>query len=104
MKANLINLTKQGFNFSANTYAPKSHYKMSMRLGHVFPTTKAQAHFFVVESLQMDVLNMDDVEVIENLLNKHGFEGDYKLTKSESWVRLQNNLDLISALKKEYSL
>ena len=104
MKANEINLKKQGFTFSANTYAPKSHYKLLMKLGRVFPTTKAQATFFVTKGLKMDVLNMDDVEIIENLLNKHGFEGNYNFTKSKTWVRLKNNQDLISALKKEYSL
>lgn len=104
MKANEINLKKQGFTFSANTYASKSHYKLLMKLGRVFPTTNAQARCFVTKGLRMDVLNMNDVEIIENLLNKHGFSGDYKFTKSKTWVRLKNNQDLISALKKEYSL
>lgn len=104
MKATEINLKKDGYNFNCNTYPARSHYKFIMRLGRVFPTTKAQAKYFITEGISIDVLNGDDVETVETMLNKHGFEGEFVFTKSKTWVRLQNQSDLHEALKKEYSL
>ena len=75
-----------------------------MRSGQVFPSTKPQAQFFISKSVCLGVLNRDDVEIVESMLNKHGFTGDYKFTKSKTWVRLQNQSDLHKALKIEYSL
>jgi hypothetical protein len=49
------------------------------------------------------VLNLDDVELIENLLNKHNLNGNYKYTKTKIWVRLINENDFKLALKKEYN-
>lgn len=88
--------------FSAN--AKSGQYKQSMKWGSVFPTTKAQAKYFIEERVQMDVLNNKDVERIEYLLNKHGYTGEYRFTKSRGWVRLENYEDLYSALKKEYNI
>jgi hypothetical protein len=104
MKATEINLKKDGFNFNCNTYPARSHYRFTMRLGCVFPTTRAQAKYFITEDIWLDVLNGDDVETVESMLVKHGFEGDYRFTKSKKWVRLQNQIDLHEALKKEYNL
>lgn len=102
MKATEIKLKAEGFNMSANTYAGKSHYKLTMKIGRVFPSTPAQAKFFIKEQVSLSVLNADDVQKVEALLNKYGFEGEYKSTKSKTWVRLQNNEDLYKALKSEY--
>ena len=104
MKATEVNLQKEGFNFNCNTYPARSHYKFLMRLGRVFPTTKAQAKYFISEGICLDVLNYDDVQIVEEVLNRHGFSGSYKYTKSEQWVRLQNDSDLHEALKKEYKI
>lgn len=103
MKANEIMFVTVSANyFSANTKG--GQYKQSMRWGSVFPSTKAQAKFFIKERIQMGVLNNKDVERIEYLLNKHGFSGEYKYTKSREWVRLVNYNDLYSALEKEYNI
>ena len=104
MTATEINLKKDGYYFNCNTYPARSHYKFIMRLGRVFPTTKAQARYFIAKGIVLDVLNGDDVEKVETMLNKHGFEGNYKFTKSKTWVRLQNTNDLYQALKKEFEL
>lgn len=104
MKASELNLKKDGYNFSCNTYPARSHYKFIMGLGRVFPSTKAQAKYFVTEGICLDVLNGDDVEIVESLLNKHGFDGEYKFTISKNWVRLQNNSDLHKALKMEFNV
>jgi len=104
MRATEINLEKEGFTFSCNTYLARSHYKMLMLLGRVFPMTKAQAHHFISNGICLDVLNADDVAIVENQLNSQGFSGNYSYTKSKSWVRLKNQEDLHAALKKEYSL
>lgn len=100
MKANQLNLKQQNFNFSAQTKT--GHYKSLMKLGLVLPSTKAQAKHFISTQTFMDVFNAKDVEVVEALMNKHGFEGEYKYTKSNKWVRLQNISDLKAALKAEY--
>ncbi len=97
-----VNLEQENRTFNANTYPARSHYKSLMYMGRVFPTTKAQAMLFVNNGLNLSVLNSKDVEVVEEMLNKHGFEGNYKYTKSRTWVRLQNGTDLIAALKAEY--
>ena len=103
MKSSELNLKKDGYNFNCNTQKAGSHYKFIMRLGRCFPSTRAQAKYFISEGICLDVLNKDDVEKVEALLNKHGFEGDYKLTKSKTWVRLQNNSVLHKALKLEFN-
>ena len=103
MKASELNLKKDGYNFNCNTYQAGSHYKFIMSLGRCFPSTQAQAKYFIYEGICLDVLNGDDVEKVEAILNKHGFEGDYKFTKSRIWVRLQNNSDLHKALKLEFN-
>jgi len=104
MKAAQVNLKKEGFTFSCNYFAARSHYKSYMRSGQVFPSTKPQAQFFISEGVCLDVLNQDDVEIVESMLSKHGFQGNYEFTKSKTWVRLQNQSDLHKALKIEYSL
>jgi hypothetical protein len=104
MKAIELNLTKDGHNCSCKTYKSRSHYKFIMRLGRCFPSTQAQAKYFITEKVCLDVLNGDDVEKVETILNKHEFKGDYKFTKSKTWVRLQNNSDLHKALKLEFNL
>lgn len=100
MKATELNLEQQNFNFSAQTKT--GHYKQSMKLGLVLPSTKAQAKHFIATQAFMDVFNYKDVEVVEALMNKHGFKGEYKYTKSNKWVRLENISDLKAALKAEY--
>ena len=103
MKASELNLKKKGYNFNCNTKKAGCHYKFLMRFGRCFPYTQAQAKYFISEGICLDVLNADDVELVEAILNKHGFEGDYKFTKSKIWVRLQNNNDLHTALKLEFN-
>jgi hypothetical protein len=102
MRKEEIKLEKKSWTCSANSYPERSHYKMLMKLGRVFPGTKAQAKYFLSEGVCLDVLNIKDVEVVETMLNKHGFVGDYKYTKSKNFVRLQNNSDLSKAIKKEF--
>jgi len=104
MKKSEIYLEDYGHNFSCNLKPARSHYKFFMRLGRVFPSTRAQARYFISENLVLDLLNKRDVERIENLLNKYGFEGNYKYTQSKYWVRLQNHNDLYKALKKEFKI
>lgn len=100
MKALEIKLEKQGFLFS--TKDAKGNYKNLMSLGRCFPSTKAQATFFITSGVCLDVLNVNDVMKVEALLNSHGLTGDYVYTKSKTWVRLTNNIDLFLALKKEF--
>lgn len=104
MKATEINLEKKGYNFNCNIVPARSHYKYLMKMGRVFPSTQAQAKYFITEKIQLSVLNYNDVVLVEKILNKHGFTGDYKYTKSGIWVRLQNHSDLHEALKSEFKL
>lgn len=103
MRHQELNLKIETTPFSATPRNPREHYKTLMLAGCGFPTTKAQAQFFVRNKVQFDVLNSADVSLIEYFLQKHGFEGDYKHTKSGAWVRLQNHSDFYAALKKEFT-
>lgn len=76
-----------------------AHVGLIATIGRLYPTTHAQAKRFRT----FDVLSGVDVAKIESLLNKHGFCGNYKLTKSKTWCRLQNIDDFKSALRKEYN-
>jgi hypothetical protein len=77
-----------------------------MKMGRVFPTTKAQAKHFVHNVQHIDVLNKDDVNRIEDLLNKYDIKGKYYYTKSKIWVRMTTATisHLLAALKCEYGL
>lgn len=104
MKAHELNLKKDGYLFNCKPHKAGSHYKFLMRLGRVLPSTKAQAKYFISQGVCLDVLNGDDVEKVESILNRNGFIGNYKFTKSKNWARLQNNIDLQKALKKEFDI
>jgi hypothetical protein len=94
-----IKLEKQGYNFNCNQFTKGSHVANLLLIGRCFPTCKTQAKKWT----NFCVLNLDDVEVIEILLNKHNLKGNYKYTKSKFWVRLINENDFKLALKKEYN-
>jgi len=104
MKASELSLEEVTYTMSCNTYPARSHYKFVMGLGRVFPTTKAQAKHFVSNEVCFGVLNAQDVSLIEDLLCKHNFIGEYKYTKSKAWVRLLNHSDFNQALIKEYGV
>ena len=78
------------------------HYKSAMRIGRVFPTTKAQAIELRRMGAIFDVLGKADLENIEMLMNKHGKSGKYTLTKSESFARIANMQEFYECLKDEY--
>ena len=104
LKASELTLPDAGYTMSMNIYPPKSHYKSLMRLGRVFPNTPAQAKFFLSKGVCLDVLNSKDVELLEQFLNKYGFEGKYKYTKSKQWVRLVNAHHLLNAIKIAFNI
>jgi hypothetical protein len=82
---------------------PNQHICNALSLGRVFPTTKAQA-MRVYSRGSFDVLYLLDIDtLIEPFLNKHGFAGDYNLTKSNRFCRLNNFADFKKALKLEYN-
>jgi hypothetical protein len=97
---------KNNYYFSLRNLKPREHYKFTATVCNSgFPTTKSQANFFVKNVCFTNrVLNSSDIEKIESLLNKHGFVGDYKMTKSKNWARIQNNEDVSSALKLEFKI
>lgn len=103
MIASEIQLEKVSYTFSCNSRKSGSHYKFHMTHGQIWPTTKAQAKYFVSQGICLSVLNYQDLHIVESMLNKHGYSGDYKYTKSQTWVRLINSGDLIKALKSEYN-
>lgn len=103
MKANQISLKEQSFIFNTQELNAGQHYTFLMKLGRVLPTTKPQAMFFVNNNLQLDVLNIVDVQRVEAILNEFGFEGEYKYTKNNHWVRLVNFEALHQALKLKYN-
>lgn len=104
LKANELSLPETQYTISMNTYSPKSHYKFLMGLGRVFPNTPTQAKYFISKGICLDVLNSTDVKLLEQFLNKYGFEGKYRYTKSKTFARLQNNLDLHRAIKIAFGI
>ena len=102
LKANELTLPQVNYTMSMNVYPSKSHYKMGMKLGRVFPSTTTQAKYFLSQGVCLDVLNAKDVEHLEQFLNKYGFEGKYEYTKSKQFVRLNNHYDLYEAIKMEF--
>lgn len=104
MTVSEFELEKVGYTFNCNTRKSGSHYKFHMNYGQIWPTTKAQAKYFVSMGICLSVLNYQDVQIVEAMLNKHGFVGNYKYTKSQIWVRLVNSGDLHKALKAEYGI
>lgn len=100
MKANEVKL--EGINMVNFNAKPGSHYKIAMHMGRVFPSTRAQAIEFIRSGAVLNVLCGKDVEMIEKFLNKHGYQGEYRYTKSRAFVRLQNNRDLYKAIASEF--
>jgi len=99
-------IVKEGKVTDTNTLYETSkkgeHYSYRLEIGRLFPTTKTQAKAFVKGEYGLDMLGIGDVEKIEALLQKHGFQGKFKYTKSKRWVWLLNINDFRTALKKEY--
>lgn len=102
MKATEIKLEQNGYNMMYVQKTKGEHNSLSITLGRLIPTHKAQALKVARAGISPDVLNMNDVRLIEEVMNEFGFEGRYKYTKSKSWVRLQNYTDWHSALKLKY--
>lgn len=102
MKATEIKLEQTGYNMMHVQRKNGEHNDVVIRLGRLIPTLKAQALKVARSGIAPDVLNLNDVKLIEELMNEFGFEGDYKYTKSKTWVRLQNYGDWHKALKMKY--
>lgn len=103
MKATELNLEKVEYTMLYNPKAGE-HVSALIRLGRLFPKTAAQAKKVISKGIQPDAMNIKDVENMELLLNKHGMSGEYKYTKSKSWVRIDNFGDFFKALKLEFNL
>lgn len=84
------------------TRVHKRHYDDLARLGVLRPTTPTQVRRFARYGCRLDVLAYPDAVAIEELMNKHGYEGEYQYTKSHYWVRLINVSDYANALSIEY--
>jgi hypothetical protein len=87
--------------------APRGHY--AFFTGHVnfMPQSKAQAkaHINAINNLGFDnLLMVGQWHDLEQFLNKHGFQGDYNLTKSRTMCRLQNTTDYVTAIKMEFAI
>ncbi len=107
MKANeLMNEVKFVANGNFNTLSTKGerqHYKFSMSIGRLFPTTRQQAIEFGKNG-HFDLLTVADVRMIEELCRKHGLENtcEYQLTNSAKYARLIRIDRFIAVLKKEF--
>lgn len=102
---NIINQITDKVSFTS-LYVPKEreHIEVLIRLGRIFPKTKAQAKRVYQNSVCLEVLyNYDAETLIEPLFKKHGMEGNYKLTKSKRFCRLVNFEDFKKALRLEYN-
>lgn len=89
-------------NFSAIPIPSGFPYKILMNKGKAFPVSRTQALFFVKMGCLLGELNSEDVRVIELLMNKHGFVGNYRYS-SKGRVKLVNAAELDKALMMEYN-
>ena len=79
------------------------HLNTLIGLGRVIPTHKACAKK-VVKNGHLDVLGGRDVKDIERILNSYGEKGDYTLTKSGRFARLNNTGAYFKALTYKFGL
>lgn len=101
----IINAITEKANGFTSLYVPKKageHLTNLIGLGRVFPITKAQAKKVYYGGDFDSLYNTDVEQLIEPLMNKHGFNGVYKLTKSGRFCRLENMLEFKKALKLEF--
>ena len=98
----VITSMNEKFNMINGNYAPRSHYKFIMSLGRVWPCCAAQVKEWERIGCRLDVMNGPDITRCEELMNKHGYIGDYRPTKSKRWARLANTADLLAAFKAEF--
>ena len=83
------------------------HYKDLLGKIVFLPSTSAQAkkHVSHIKNKSYkDLLMCGQWFGIEQLLNKHGLQGDYSLTKSQTMCRLTNISDYCTALKLEFKI
>ena len=97
MKASEINITHKESCLAS--YGSREHYAHLLYNGSFWPTTKSQKKRFISENYGLGILGMKDINKVESLLNEHGFEGNYKKTKSGTWAKLTNQDDLVKAMK-----
>jgi len=107
---NYAELTKRivtDFTTGLHKVAPRGHYSFYTGRVNFMPQTKTQAkaHVHAINKLGYDNLLMVGQWIeLEQFLNKHGFQGDYKLTKSHTMCRLQNIKEYVAAIKLEFLL
>lgn len=70
-------------------------------LGKLWPETPRQIKNFLKERCCLDVIGLKDACLIESLLNKYGYLGEYKFTKGKNWVRLANQSYLFASFSNE---
>jgi hypothetical protein len=105
--AELTTRIQSEFTSSLHKVAPRGHYSFHTGRVNFMPQTKAQAkaHVNAINTSGFDDLLMVGQWVeLEQFLNKHGYKGDYKLTKSHTMCRLQNIKEYVAAIKLEFSL
>ena len=103
MKAQEINLNDENpvrLTFETNNFQLFCYY---VDIGRVLPKKRNQCKIFYKRGI-LGQLTMADVEVIETILNKYGYEGKYTYTKNKRFVRLVNNNDLCKAFKKHFNI
>ncbi len=103
IKNKLLSMDDEFYMINGN-YAPRSHYKFIMSLGRVWPCCAAQVKAWEKTNCRLDVMNGPDVVRCEELMNRHGYTGDYRLTKSARFARIANTGDLLAAFKKEFGI
>ena len=99
-------ITNNTFNSPLLTFKSGEHYSDFLGKITFMPTTVAQAKAQVkkIKNGYDNLLMCGEWNLIELFLNKHGFNGQYNLTKSRTMCRLANVNDLVSAIKKEFQL
>ena len=105
MKAQELNLTST---YGLSVHPKGSHCQIAMWNTFFMPTTKIQAlRFFKATKNWVDsqiIHSQLAANEVEKFMSKHGYEANFKLTKSKTMCRLVNFEDFKSAIKKEFNI
>ena len=86
------------------TKANKQGQKFLMQLGRKLPSNLNHAKFWIKNGCVLDLIGVHDIRPFAAYCDMLGFEPTFKLTKSESFVRLENVYAFHTAIKQYFNI
>ncbi|HOR57752.1 MAG TPA: hypothetical protein PLV82_03730 [bacterium] len=105
MKAQELNLTGS---YGLTVYPSGSHCSVAMWNSFFMPNTKTQVlRFFKATDGWINsqvIYSQGQANEVDAFMLKHGYEANFKFTKSKTMCRLVNFEDFKNAVRKEFNL